>query len=123
MMMKKSKRVLQVAELIRRKMATIIRDEMKDPRITQVTITNVELTNDLSQAKIYITHFSDVVTVDKIVALLNKAKGFLRSVLAKTHSLYTVPELFFIRDKSDIEGRALVELIEKAVSKDEQGLA
>lgn len=119
MLEKKSKRLLQVAEMIRRKMTTIIRDQVKDPRIAYITITGVEVTADMSRAKIYVTHFSNKEEVDKTVALLNKAKGFLRSVLAKNNSLYTVPELVFFRDKTHIEGRALYDLIDKVVSEDE----
>lgn len=115
---KKSKRVLQVAELIRRKLATIIRDEMKDPRVDHITITGVDVSGDLSRAKIYVTHLGDSETVDSTVNLLNKAKGFLRSALAKTNQLYTVPELVFFRDKTHIEGRALSELIDRAVTED-----
>ena len=115
---KKLKRVLQVGALIRRKLAAIIRDEMKDPRVSHITITGVEVSGDMSRAKIHITHWGDSDTVDSTVDLLNKAKGFLRSALAKTNQLYTVPELVFFRDKTHIEGRALSELIDKAVNQD-----
>ncbi|MHA7840416.1 MAG: 30S ribosome-binding factor RbfA [Gammaproteobacteria bacterium] len=115
---KKSKRTLQVAALIRRQLATIIRDGMKDPRIEHITITGIDVSSDLSRAKIYISHWGNSEAVDKTVVLLNKAKGFLRSALAKTNQLYSVPELVFFRDKTHIEGRALADLIEKAVTED-----
>lgn len=111
---KKTKRSLQVAQLIRRKLATIIRDEMKDPRVETITVTSVDVSGDMSRAKIYISHWGDKETVDATVVLLNKAKGFLRSILAKSNHLYTVPELAFFRDTTHIEGRALAELIDKA---------
>lgn len=107
------KRVDRVSEMIQRKLAQIIPQEVKDPRLKGfITISAVKVAADLGHAKIYFTVFND----DKVVAasILNAAAGYLRSALARSITLRTVPQLHFIYDESIEYGERLSRLIDKA---------
>lgn len=107
------KRTDRIAEMMQRKLAQIIQQEIKDPRLTNlITISAVKVTRDLGHAKVYFTVFNDdpVVTA----AILNTAASYLRSTLAKTVKLRTVPQLHFIYDESIEYGKRLSRLIDEA---------
>ena len=106
------KRTDRVAEMIQRKLAQIIPQEVKDPRLQGIiTISAVKVAADLGHAKVYFTVFND----DKALALtiLSAAAGYLRSALARTITLRTVPQLHFIYDESIEYGERLTRLIDK----------
>lgn len=107
------KRADRIAEEIKRKLAGLIPKEVKDPRLTGlITISAVKLSADLSYAKVYFTVFND--DKENARVILNAAAGFLRSILARSMSLRTVPELHFIYDESIEYGERLSRLIDKA---------
>jgi ribosome-binding factor A len=111
--MSKFKRTDRVAEMIQRKLAQIIPQEVKDPRLTGIiTISAVKVAADLGHAKVYFTVFND----EKMVAasILNAAAGYLRSALARSITLRTVPQLHFVYDESIEYGERLIRLIDKA---------
>lgn len=106
------KRTDRVAEMIQRKLAQIIPQEVKDPRLTGfVTISAVKVTADLGHAKVYFTVLND----DKktVANILNAAASYLRSALARSITLRTVPQLHFIYDESIEYGERLSRLIDK----------
>jgi ribosome-binding factor A len=106
------KRTDRIAEMIQRKLAQIIPQEIKDPRLKGfVTITAVKVTADLGHAKIYFT----VLDEDKNLAtsILNSAASYLRSALARSITLRIVPQLHFIYDESIEYGDRLSRLIDK----------
>jgi ribosome-binding factor A len=106
------KRTDRIAEMIQRKLAQIIPQEVRDPRLTGfITISAVKVAADLAHAKVYFTVFND----DKAVAatILNAAAGYLRSALARSITLRTVPQLHFIYDESIEYGEHLTRLIDK----------
>ncbi|KTD42572.1 30S ribosome-binding factor RbfA [Legionella parisiensis] len=106
------KRTDRVAEMIQRKLAQIIPKEVKDPRLTGfVTISAVKVAADLGHAKVYFTVFND----DKKTAetILNAAASYLRSALARSITLRTVPQLHFVYDESIEYGQHLSRLIDK----------
>lgn len=106
------KRTDRVAEMIQRKLAQIIPQEVKDPRLTGfVTISAVKVAADLGHAKIYFTIFG----LDKsiAVAILNAAASYLRSALARSITLRTVPQLHFVYDESIEYGERLSRLIDE----------
>lgn len=107
------KRVDRVAQMIQRKLAQIIPLEVRDPRLNGIiTISAVKVAADLGHAKIYFTVFNE----DKalVSSILNAASGYLRSALARSISLRTVPQLHFIYDESIEYGEKLSRLIDKA---------
>lgn len=107
------KRSDRVAEMIQRKLSQIIQQEIKDPRKPAfVTISSVKVTADLGHAKVYFTALdSDIV---ETTAILNASARFLRSALARTVKLRTVPQLHFVYDESIEYGRRLSRLIDDA---------
>lgn len=106
------KRTDRIAEMMQRKLAQIIRQEVKDPRLPNfITISAVTVTKDLGHAKVYFTVLNDEAGMAE--AILNAAASYLRSALARTLTLRTVPQLHFILDKSIEYGRHLSKLIDE----------
>lgn len=103
----------KVAEQIRRELADLLQFEVKDPRVANATITEVEVTGDLAHAKIFFSTREDATTA---AAGLEKAAGYLRSQLAKRLLLRTVPQLHFVHDTSIERGFQLSQLIDQAMA-------
>ena len=105
------KRTNRIAEMIQRKLAQIIPQEVKDPRLNSlVTISAVKVAADLGHAKIYFT----ALNADRklMESILNGAASYLRSALARSITLRTVPQLHFIYDVSIEYGQNLSRLID-----------
>lgn len=106
---------------MQRELASLIQREIKDPRLALVTITAVEVSRDLSHAKVFITIMGkddDEDAVKGNLRILNDAVGFLRMQLGKAMKLRTVPQLHFSYDASVRRGVELASLIERAVAED-----
>jgi ribosome-binding factor A len=90
----------RVGEQIKKELSQLIQQELKDPRIGFLTITGVDVSGDLSQAKVYLSVLgSDEQKQDALKALA-KANGFLRTEIGKRIRLRKVPELLFKTDAS-----------------------
>jgi ribosome-binding factor A len=109
-------RALRLAEQIHRDLAELISREVKDPRVGMVTIHELEVSPDLTHAKIYYTLLSG--DVEETQAGLEKAKGFLRSRLGKGLRVRFTPELHFIHDETATRSAELEALIAKARARD-----
>lgn len=106
----------RIADQIQRELSEIIRLELKDPRVALITITDVEVTQDNSHAKIFFTALGEPVQQEAATKALEHAAGFLRSALAKRIQLRTVPQLHFHYDISVERGVRLSKLIDEAVA-------
>lgn len=95
----------------------ILMREVKDKHIKFVTITGVEVTNDLSFAKVYYTVLDDS-KKDEVASSLEKASSFIRTELAKRVDIRHTPELRFIYDESIAYGEHIDELIQEINNKD-----
>ncbi|PKN25998.1 MAG: ribosome-binding factor A [Deltaproteobacteria bacterium HGW-Deltaproteobacteria-22] len=84
---------------------------LEDPRLLEVSVTHVEITPDLSQAKVYITSASKTVDLGAAVVALQKAAGFLRRQLAAALTLRRVPDLKFFPDTVLMEAWKLDDVI------------
>ncbi len=104
----------RIAGLLQRELSEHIRREVKDPRVHLVTVTHVDVSHDLSNAKILISVLGAESPQPEVVAALNHAAGFLRHVLGRTLKLRSIPQLHFGYD--DVLDRAahLDALITKA---------
>lgn len=112
-------RIGRVEGEILRELTKILRKDIRDPRVSDVTITAVECTNDLSYATIYYSLLSDDPKDEKEAAEgLEKAKGVMRHLLGQTLTVYKVPELIFKRDTSVAYGSKIDNLI-RQVKKDD----
>lgn len=111
-------RVGRVGEQIKKELSLLIQNEVKDPRIGFVTVTGVEVTSDLSQAKVYISVFGDEEKKSDSLKGLEKAIGFLRTELGKRMRLRHTPELIFKVDES-IEYGSRIEKLLGEITQDE----
>jgi ribosome-binding factor A len=120
-MAKEFSRTQRIGDQMQRELALLIQREVKDPRLGLVTITAVEVSRDLSHAKVFITVMGkddDEEAVKTNLRILNDAGGFLRMQLGKAMKLRTVPQLHFNYDASVRRGVELTSLIERAVAED-----
>jgi ribosome-binding factor A len=117
-MKRHSQRAQRVGDQIQRELAPLLRDEVKDPRVGPVTITSVEVSADLSHAKVFFTHLAGRERADEAVEALQHTAGFLRSELSHRLGLYSVPQLHFAYDDSIEAGLRLSRLIDEAVAAD-----
>lgn len=113
-----SPRTARIGDEIQRELMRLLREEVKDPRVGQVTVTGVDVTPDLSHAKVHVTDLAGRSHAGETVAALARTAGFLRSELARRLTLYTVPQLDFAYDDSIEAGMELSQLIDRAVAED-----
>lgn len=106
-----------MAEQIRRELAEIVRDELKDPRMGLCSFTAIKLSRDLSNAVVFCSVL-DKDLRDETMETLNRASGFIRSQIASRIRARSVPVLKFVHDDSVERGAAMEELIKKAVQSD-----
>ncbi|MNW23569.1 Ribosome-binding factor A [compost metagenome] len=109
----------RVSEQIKKELSLLIQSELKDPRIGFITVTGVEVTNDLSQAKVYLSVLGDDEQKQGSLKGLEKASGFLRSEVGKRIRLRHVPELIFKIDESIAYGSRIERLLSD-IEKEEQ---
>ena len=108
----------RLAEQIRRELSLVVQMELRDPRLgSMTTISAVELSRDLSVAKVFFTVFEEEKIKDTKAAL-ESASGFLRKHLANTLSMRALPKLTFFYDESVARGRHISSLIDGAISND-----
>lgn len=98
-MKKPSHRPERVAELVRQTVAEFLTGEVRDPRIGFVTVTGVEVSPDLSHAKVRVSVMGDDEARSKSLEGLGSAARYLRAQLAKGLPLRVTPELHFELDK------------------------
>lgn len=109
----KNVRVHRIAEQIKKELGQILQRELKDPRIGFVTITGVEVTGDLQQAKIYLSIMGNEETKRLTMDALLKAKGFIRSEIGRRISMRHTPELLFQVDQSLDYGNRIDHLLKQ----------
>src|SRR5690625_3125934 len=104
-------RAQRLREEIKREASDIIQRRMKDPRIGFTTVTDVEVTTDLRQVKIFISVLGDEEARAKTVAGLERAKGFIRTELGRAIRLRHTPEVQFEYDQSLEQGARVLQLL------------
>lgn len=108
-----SKRTERVADLIRREMMDILMRKMRDPRLSFISITGVDVVPDLSSAKIWLSSLDGAEKRVEIVKVLTHAAPFLRRELAPRLGLREVPELRFAYDESIERGARVEDLLRR----------
>src|SRR5690625_2929821 len=93
-------RAHRVAEQMKKELGDILTKKIKDPRVGFVTVTDVEVTGDLQQAKIFISVLGDEKEKQATLLGLSKAKGYIRSEIGQRIRLRKTPELIFDFDES-----------------------
>lgn len=97
--------------IIRKDISDIIQFEVKDADVGFVTITDVDVSNDHSYAKVYVSFLGKDARAQAGLKALNRAKGFIRSALSQRLSIRRTPELTFVLDTSEEHGRHIDEII------------
>jgi len=108
-----SKRSEKVAETIHETISSILSRGLNDPRIGFVTIIAVEITEDLSLAKIYFTVIGDEAAKKNSEIGLNSAKGFMRKELGRVLTIRHMPELIFKYDHSQEYGNRIDSILKE----------
>ena len=90
----------RVAQALKKEISNIIHDELQDPRLGFVTITGVELTQDLRYAKVFFSVLGKEEEYKKTKEALDSALGFIRRLIAQRIKLRLVPEISFKEDRS-----------------------
>ncbi len=121
-MTKTTKRTDKIADLLKRELALLIQSEIRDPRVGMVSVTGVEVSRDLAYASVFVTMLGKSTTdeIEEGIQALNRASGYLRTLLAKNISLRTTPKLTFKYDDSAVRGRYLSSLIDEAIAQDKK---
>ena len=94
------KRLDRVNQLIREEISTLLQRELKDPRLGFVTVTEVETSKDLRQAKVFVSVLGDDRQWAASLAALTSAPGFVRNWLRQHLDLRVTPEVDFRPDRS-----------------------
>lgn len=102
---------MRIAEEIKREVSAIVAKEVKDPRLGMISITDVEVSRDLSIAKVFFSMLGSEEERTKTLEGLNRAKGFVRSELAKRLQLRHTPEVNFLFDNSLEQGAKMDALL------------
>lgn len=119
-MPKPSNRNSKIVDLLKKELALLIQSEIRDPRVGMVSVTGAKVSRDLSYAEVFVTILGKNTDEDIIESMkaLNRASGFLRSLLAKNANLRMTPKLSFTYDNSLNRGRFLSDLIDEAIASD-----
>ncbi|MRG85355.1 30S ribosome-binding factor RbfA [Salinibacillus xinjiangensis] len=104
-------RVNRIAEQMKKELGDIIGQKIKDPRVGFVTVTDVQVTGDLQQAKIYISVLGDEDQKKDTLIGLAKAKGFIRSEIGKRIRLRKTPEISFEFDETIEHGNRIEKIL------------
>ncbi|MCK9221565.1 MAG: 30S ribosome-binding factor RbfA [Limnochordia bacterium] len=104
-------RAEKVREAVRQEASDIIMRNLKDPRVGFVTVTDVEVTGDLRQVKIFVSVYGDEESRKTTMEGLSSATGFVRSELGKRIRLRHTPEISFVFDESIERGARIFSLL------------
>jgi ribosome-binding factor A len=114
-----TRRQRRVSELIHRELSMLLMRGVRDPRLSDITITEVRVTPDLLIARIYYTVLGDPEKEKEAAAALESANGYLRTQLAGHVRLRLMPELIFQLDRSAAYGRRIDELLAQIAESEE----
>jgi ribosome-binding factor A len=108
----------RIESQMQRVLADLISREVKDPRVGNVTITAVEVAQDLATARIFFVPFAGGHAPDQVMEGLTRAAGFLRGAVGRQLGLRHAPRLSFVFDDTLDKAVHLTQLIDRAVASD-----
>lgn len=111
-----TKRMLRVNQLVRREVSDILHNELDDPALRMMSVTEVAVTADFETAYIHVSHLHDRKEGEKILAHLIKRSGHIRKLLGKRVSFRVTPNPVFKYDESIMKGTQIIELLRKVES-------
>jgi len=105
---------------IMRSLSELLRFETKDPRLQDISLTSVDLSRDLSVARVYFSLLNPEESPEAAMEGLRKASGFLRAKLGSAIKVRHVPELRFVHDDSAAQSDKISQLIDRALHPDDR---
>ncbi len=109
----------RLASQIQRELAGLVRLELKDPGLSMVSILDVQVTRDLSHARVFFSVLNQD-DAPACIEALDRATGFLQREIGHRLKTRVTPKLSFIYDDTDIRGREMSDLIDAAVASDKR---
>ena len=117
-MPKEYPRTARINAQLQRELSELIRDELRDPRVTGVTLTSVEVSPDMRHAKIHVNVLALEQKADDAAKALNGAAGKLRHSLKARLRLRHIPELHFHGDATAANAATISKLIQQVRDED-----
>lgn len=115
------KRIRRIESELIKEISIMIRSDIKDPRIAPITsITEIDLTDDLQSAKIYISVLGDEKEKEETIEGLKSSIGFIKRELGNRMNLRHIPDIKFILDTQIEQAMHIESLIDKAIKQDEE---
>lgn len=119
-MAKEFSRTRRIGQQLQQELAQVLMRDIKDPRVGMVTVNDVDVSRDLSYAKVFVTFFEDdPKQVEEKLAALMTAAPYVRTLVAGRMKLRVMPELRFVYDSSLVEGMRMSNLVSKVIRADE----
>ncbi len=98
-------------QILKKEISRILQFELKNPKLGFVTVTDVECTRDMSQAKVYVSFLGKQERNDAGMRVLRSSKGFIRSTLARNIKARKMPDLIFVQDTSLAQGQKIESIL------------
>lgn len=116
-MLNKCDRNKRISQEIKKNIAIILKKYVKDPRINMVTVSDIYLSYDLSNAKVFVTLLNDYDLEQRKISInvLQNAAGYIQNILCKVMKLRIIPKLIFIYDQSLVESIRMCNIINRVI--------
>ena len=115
-----NQRIHRIASVIKKEIAQIIQNDINDPRIKDVIVTEVDMSKDLKHARIFFIIFNhkdkNPEEIKLVTKTINSSKFFFKKKLSKNSNLRSVPSLRFIFDDTEAKAFDLEDLINKSLN-------
>ncbi len=112
----------KVAELVREEIAQIVGYELDDPRVSLVTVTDVRMSENLRDARVFVTVLGTEAEITAALAALKRAAPYVRRQLGLALSLRYTPEIHFVRDTVEEQAARVDELLTEIHQERESGV-
>jgi ribosome-binding factor A len=109
-------RKLRVQDLLREEIALIIQREIRDPGIGFITVLGVKMSDDLKDAKVYLSIYGDEKKKAATLAALKRSRNYIKFLLGKRIQLRSMPELHFVIDDTYEKAARIEEILKKGAN-------
>ena len=106
-------RKLRVQDLLREEIALIIQREIRDPGMGFITVLGVKMSDDLKEAKVYLSIYGDEEQKAATMAALKRSRNYIKFLLGKRIQLRMMPELHFVIDDTYEKAARIEEILKK----------
>ena len=111
---------IKVEVKIQRILSELLSLKVSDPRLKNVIISDVEVTKDISSAKVYFLILNNQNKTKQVQSILSKATGFFKKEMSNQLSLKKLPNLIFVYDTKEQDALAMNKLIDKTITNDKK---